>query len=449
DLPTEIQLLVLSKLDLLELHQVKLINKRFYSLANADQLWKRLTTAAEIDSRVVKEAQEVCGSQWTWQRILRAATLIDRENKRVMQGTIAQMALKISQVREALLRQTQVLEETHNKLELLSGRLSQMEQQTRSRELERVRLRQREAQRLEDERWMREWDKLHIVNAAASVPRQEQMQLQQQGESSSVSDSRGCNNSGISNDMKIDLDIINPVREGAATADDDDVVVENLIAAPFYVESTRFISDIEPTRRVWSYFILEFNTESPHYFKGLFRTTRAGFDEVLRLIEDHPVFHNMSKPAIDGEVYFDRKKVCDVDKRIIAFGVGRPSSTADSTAFQRVSLYCQPEDHFSPGQYLIADSAYGLSLTCIPAYKAPTTNDPLNSAFNTCLAKSRVRSEHSIGILKAQLGDAWTDMYLEDEDDDDELPNNASVRGARGFREQAKRIALETYGIYY
>ncbi|KAF8924696.1 hypothetical protein BGZ58_001536, partial [Dissophora ornata] len=214
-LPTEIQLLVLSKLDLLELHQVKLINKRFYSLANADQLWKRLTTAAEIDSRVVKEAQEVCGSQWTWQRILRAATLIDRENKRVMQGTIAQMALKISQVREALLRQTQVLEETHNKLELLSGRLSQMEQQTRSRELERVRLRQREAQRLEDERWMREWDKLHIVNAAASVPRQEQMQLQQQGESSSVSDSRGCNNSGISNDMKIDLDIINPVREGA------------------------------------------------------------------------------------------------------------------------------------------------------------------------------------------------------------------------------------------
>ncbi|KAF9099799.1 hypothetical protein BGX27_000526, partial [Mortierella sp. AM989] len=83
-----------------------------------------------------------------------------RENKRLMQGTIAQMAHKIHQVREALQRQTQVLEDTQNKLELLSGRLSQMEQQNRARELERVRAKQREVQRLEDERWMREWDKI-------------------------------------------------------------------------------------------------------------------------------------------------------------------------------------------------------------------------------------------------------------------------------------------------
>ena len=52
------------------------------------------------------------------------------------------------------------------------------------------------------------------------------------------------------------------------------------------------------------------------------------------------------------------------------------------------------------GQYLIADSAYGLTNTVIPAYKAPTAYILENTEFNYCLAKARVRNEHTIGILK-------------------------------------------------
>lgn len=81
------------------------------------------------------------------------------------------MTQKIHQVREALERQTRVLEETHQKLELLSGRLTQMEQQSRVRELERIRVRRREEARLEDEKWFREWDALcisHRLNDASS-----------------------------------------------------------------------------------------------------------------------------------------------------------------------------------------------------------------------------------------------------------------------------------------
>lgn len=70
------------------------------------------------------------------------------------------MTQKIHQVREALERQTRVLEETHQKLELLSGRLTLMEHQSRVRELERIRVRRREEARLEDERWFQEWDAL-------------------------------------------------------------------------------------------------------------------------------------------------------------------------------------------------------------------------------------------------------------------------------------------------
>ena len=57
----------------------------------------------------------------------------------------------------------------------------------------------------------------------------------------------------------------------------------------------------------------------------------------------------------------------------------------------------------SPGQYLLADLAYELSETLIPAYKAPAANLPQNTEFNHCIAKACVRNEHAIGILKSRF----------------------------------------------
>ncbi|KAF8969517.1 hypothetical protein BGZ46_010681 [Entomortierella lignicola] len=139
-----------------------MINKQFNCLANVDQLWRRLAIEANIQDNIMKEAKDTCGNHWTWQQLLRSATLIERENRRLMQGTIAQMAHKIHQVREALQRQTQLLEDTQGRLELLSGRLGQMEIQNRARELERVRVTQREIRRKEDELWIKEWDEMCI-----------------------------------------------------------------------------------------------------------------------------------------------------------------------------------------------------------------------------------------------------------------------------------------------
>ena len=58
---------------------------------------------------------------------------------------------------------------------------------------------------------------------------------------------------------------------------------------------------------------------------------------------------------------------------------------------------------FKSGQYLLADSAYQLSQTVIPAYKAPAAYERSNAEFNFRLAKSRVRNEHTIGILKSRF----------------------------------------------
>ncbi|MBW0588812.1 hypothetical protein O181_128527 [Austropuccinia psidii MF-1] len=67
---------------------------------------------------------------------------------------------------------------------------------------------------------------------------------------------------------------------------------------------------------------------------------------------------------------------------------------------QRDGHLQQQQGCFDPGQYLLADLEYPLSHILIPSYKAPTANRQKNKEFNHCIANSRVRNEHMIGILK-------------------------------------------------
>lgn len=174
--------------------------------------------------------------------------------------------------------------------------------------------------------------------------------------------------------------------------------------------------------------------------------------------------------------------ICDVDKRIIGVHIGCPGSCADSTVFKRMDVYMDPHNHFSPGQYLLADSAYALTMTCIPAYKAPAANLPDNRDFNYCLARSRVRNEHCIGVLKsrwgslremrqqirtiqdlchliewaaaccvlhnmlAQLGDSWERMFLEGiiPENENEISDIPVDPFRANFRENLKKTTLET-----
>jgi len=173
--------------------------------------------------------------------------------------------------------------------------------------------------------------------------------------------------------------------------------------------------------------------------------------------------------------------ICDNDKRIIGYHIGYPGSCADSSVFKKMGIFHEPDSYFSPGEYLLADSAFGVSRSCIPAYKAPAANLSDNTDFNYCLSKSRVRVEHCIGILKsrwsslremrqqlrnknemsiftswvsaccilhnmlANLGDAWSDMYLNDEGRVSENPLHGRVPAdAVNFRETLKKVTIET-----
>ncbi|MBW0503682.1 hypothetical protein O181_043397 [Austropuccinia psidii MF-1] len=107
----------------------------------------------------------------------------------------------------------------------------------------------------------------------------------------------------------------------------------------------------------------------------------------------------MGQPAWQGEVFFDRKKnyslnaqiLCDCDKKITAITTGGAGSCADSMVYRNMGLFINPDRFF--------DKAYPLNDHLFRAIRAPAANSLTNTEFNFCLAKSRVRNEHAIGIL--------------------------------------------------
>ncbi|KAF9980840.1 hypothetical protein BGZ65_004624 [Modicella reniformis] len=57
-------------------------------------------------------------------------------------------------------------------------------------------------------------------------------------------------------------------------------------------------------------------------------------------------------------------------------------------------------EFFQEDEYLLADAAYAISSSVIPRYKEPFGNE---EQFNTLHAITRVKIEHSLGMLKLKF----------------------------------------------
>jgi hypothetical protein len=121
---------------------------------------------------------------------------------------------------------------------------------------------------------------------------------------------------------------------------------------------------------------------------------------------------NMSqKPAVNGEVYFNRKSryamnvqlICDDRRRIIYYQLGWPGSVYDSTVFAQSSLFLNPWAYFSQGEYLLADSGYRATYFVCTPYRQPAANIPHNKVFNELFSSARVVIEHVNGIVKGRF----------------------------------------------
>lgn len=118
-----------------------------------------------------------------------------------------------------------------------------------------------------------------------------------------------------------------------------------------------------------------------------------------------------TKPLIDPEAYFSRKKnygfnlqaICDWDGRFIHASMGYTASTHDSTAFKNSGIYKNQTFFFQPEEYLLADKGYALERHIIVSFKEPLSRLPTNSDFNYQLSIPRVKIEHAFGMLKARF----------------------------------------------
>ncbi len=97
--------------------------------------------------------------------------------------------------------------------------------------------------------------------------------------------------------------------------------------------------------------------------------------------------------------------VCD-DQRLIRFYLsGWPGSAHDNRIFRNSDLFLNPEQYFSPTEYIIGDSAFSNKWFSVTTYKKPTNGSmiPEHERFNNAISRPRVISEHTIGILKGRF----------------------------------------------
>ncbi|KAI7938586.1 hypothetical protein MJO28_014165 [Puccinia striiformis f. sp. tritici] len=146
--------------------------------------------------------------------------------------------------------------------------------------------------------------------------------------------------------------------------------------------------------------------------RATFTATLAGrtvFDRCIGFV-DGTIFPLTSAPTKHKEDYWMRKMVyavnslivCNWQRRVIYAVHGWCGSAHDQRVYKNSQLYQHPRRFFSPGEYLLADSAYTSTDTIIPAFKrAPGRPLPPNKQqFNYELSHNRVIVEHTIGMLK-------------------------------------------------
>jgi DDE superfamily endonuclease len=97
--------------------------------------------------------------------------------------------------------------------------------------------------------------------------------------------------------------------------------------------------------------------------------------------------------------------VCDDQSRILYYHIGWPGSVHDNRVWRNCKLCKHHGEFFSKKQYLLGNSAFTASAIMIPPFKNSVGGNLTanKTAFNTLLAKTRVKSEHCIGILKLQF----------------------------------------------
>jgi hypothetical protein len=97
--------------------------------------------------------------------------------------------------------------------------------------------------------------------------------------------------------------------------------------------------------------------------------------------------------------------ICDNKRKVRHYLGGFPGSAHDNRIYKATKLATNPGNYFSPREYLIGDSAFENSSTMVSAFKKPkgAVIPARYEKFNEKMAKLRIISEHTIGVLKGRF----------------------------------------------
>lgn len=97
--------------------------------------------------------------------------------------------------------------------------------------------------------------------------------------------------------------------------------------------------------------------------------------------------------------------VCDHNRLIRYYVAGWPGSTHDNRIARNTSMWNHPTTYYRDHEYIIGDSAFENNWFMVSAFTSPPGESLVGerSQFNSCMARARVISEHTIGLLKGRF----------------------------------------------
>ena len=97
--------------------------------------------------------------------------------------------------------------------------------------------------------------------------------------------------------------------------------------------------------------------------------------------------------------------ICDYDRKIRCYHSGYPGSAHDNRVYRNMDIFHHPDNYFSEMEFNIGDSAFSNSPFMVSSFKKQQGEEipEEHDRFNKLLSKVRIRSEHTIGILKGRF----------------------------------------------
>lgn len=120
-----------------------------------------------------------------------------------------------------------------------------------------------------------------------------------------------------------------------------------------------------------------------------------------------------TKPSLTPHSFYSYKQqfclrwqvTCDLNKKVRHLVAGQYGSSHDASVYENCNLYINPNAFFNDNEYLMGDSAYPLTETCVTPYKANSRHATLEERvrFNKVATKHRVIVENCISEIKNQF----------------------------------------------